>query len=99
MTLHQMLKTPSEMLAEAIPYAASAVAAADRESVLSDFQAAQVALNALKRASARFDPTVNDWLPFAIAVMEADLRSAISRGAVTHPVEDLAALVFETVNS
>jgi len=85
---------PSELVAQALPLVSHTIDDVDPEATLSDLQAVHVAVSALKRAATRFDPSINDWGPFAVASMKRELTRAMERGHMRHQVEVLAERVF-----
>lgn len=93
-TPNELLKTPSEYIAEVLPLAADVLAVCDPDGRLSDLQGAQICVNSLKRATSRYDRGTGDWARFAVAAMRADILRAIDRGEFVHPAEALADLVF-----
>ncbi len=97
MRLDDILRTPSELVKEALPLAHAAITAVDTTGRLSDLAAAGICLASLKRVAPRFDYEIGDWPAFAASVMRNDLARAIARGECTHPVEQIADLIFGRV--
>lgn len=79
---------------EAMEWAAEAIFEADPTGILSDQQAAGVAVAAFKRAAKRYNPTVGDWRSFSYSAIAADVRRCIAANEVRHPAEVVTDRVF-----
>jgi len=82
------------LVREAITWAAEAIAESDPIGLLSETQAASIAVEAIKRAAKRFDPARGDWEAFVFAAVAADINRAVSANELRHPSEVIADAVF-----
>lgn len=82
------------LIREAITWAADAIAEGDPIGLLTETQAASIAVDAIKRAAKRFDPTRGDWQAFVFAAVAADIDRAVSANEFRHPSEVIADAVF-----
>ena len=95
----EIFMVPSELVVQALPLVAATIDVADPDGALSGLQSVHVCISSLKRAASRFDPSIDDWRPFAVASMKRELRRAIERGQTLHEVEILAEKVFSANDS
>lgn len=87
---------PSAALGQdALRWAAEVIAQADPAGILTDQQAAAVAVNAINRAAKRFRPELGAWEPFVRASMAQDIERCIAYGQHRHPAEALVDVVFD----
>lgn len=81
---------------EAMEWAADAIYEADPSGILSDQQAAGIAIAAIKRAAKRFDPERGDWRAFVYAAIGSDIERCIAANEVRHPAEVVTDRIFGT---
>ena len=79
---------------DALGWAAEVIESADPAGILTDQQAAAVAVNAIKRAAKRFNPELGAWKPLVCISIAQDIERCIAYGQHRHPAEALVDVVF-----
>ncbi len=82
------------LIREGITWAADAITDGDPIGLLSETQAASIAVEAIKRAAKRYDPARGVWEAFVFAAVAADINRAVSANELRHPSEVIADAVF-----